>query len=145
MRKLDANSILSMKLFGDVTHTTCTDCFEANGTIIFIASAGNAGRAIGPQGKNIKLLRSKLNKNIKIFEEAQDCCQLIKNYLFPIKPKSCIQVDNNGKEQIEIEFNHSRERRFLLDSQQRALKELKQVINRYYPDIKDIRILQKGF
>ena len=141
MRKLDASSIMNMKLFGDVTHTTCTDCFEVNGTVIFITSTGNAGRAIGPQGKNIKLLRNKLNKNIKILEEAQDSCSLVKNYLFPVKPKSCLKVEANGKDQIEIELCSSRERRYLLDSQQRGLKELKQVINRYYSNIKDIRIL----
>jgi len=135
--KLDANTLLNMKLFGDITRVPCSDCFAVNGTLIFITSPGNAGKAIGPQGKNIKILRSKTNKNIKIIEQAADCCGLITSYLYPAKPKKCEIVDNVA----QIEFNSSRERRYLLDNQLKGLKDLKAVVSRYYPDIKDIRIL----
>lgn len=125
-----------MKLFGDVTNVSCVDCFSVNNSIIFITKKENVPKAIGQQGKNIKILRDKFNKNIKIIAEASDCCSLTANYLFPIKAKKCEEIDNI----IEIEFNSSRDRRRLLDNQQRGLKDLKAIINRYYPDIQDIRI-----
>ena len=78
-----------------------------------------------------------MKKNVKIFEQADDCCGLVKNYMYPIEIRKCENVENV----IEIEFNTSRERRFLLDNQQRGLKELRDVLARYYPAVKDIKIL----
>ena len=139
--KLDASILLNMKLFGDITRVPCSDCFAVNDTLIFITSKGNTGRAIGPQGKNIKLLRSKTGKNIKIMEQSDNCCGLVSSYVFPVKPKNCEVVDQDGRQIVQIEFNSSRERRYLLDNQLKGLKELKAVVSRYYPDIKDVRIL----
>jgi len=135
--KINSEMLLNMKLFGDITHVVCVDCFTANGTIFFLTSTGNASKAIGSGGKNIKILRNRLNKNVKVFEKNTDSCELAKNYLYPTQPKKCEQVENT----LELEFNSSRKRRYLLDNQQRGLKELKAVIARYHPSIKDIRIL----
>lgn len=134
---LNSDTILQMKLFRDITNISCGDCFSIERTVIFVTKKGDTAKAIGSGGKNIKILRSKLNKNIKVIEESHDCCSLVKNFIFPLKVKECNQVEDK----IEVEFNHSRERRFLLDNQQRGLKELKAAVSRYYPDIKDIRIL----
>ena len=135
--KINSDMLFNMKLFGDITHVTCVDCFTEKGTIFFLTSIGNASKAIGSGGKNIKILRNKLNKNVKVFEKGADSCGLTKNYLFPTKPKKCEEVENT----IELEFNSSRERRYLLDNQQKGLKEMKEVVSRYYSEIKDIRIL----
>lgn len=135
--KLNSDTILQMKLFGDVTNVSCIDCFSIDNLIIFITKRENVRKAIGQQGSNIRILRDKFKKNIKIIAEAEDCCSLVNNYLFPLKPKKCEHVENV----IEIEFNSSRERRRLLDNQQKGLKDLKLIISRYYPDISDIRIL----
>lgn len=137
IRKIDSDTLLNIRLFRDVTGIDCSDCFTANSTVMFITKPGLAGKAIGKMGKNIKQLRNTLKKNVKIFEEADDPCDLIRNYVFPTKPKRCDIVENV----VEIEFNTSRERRFLLDNQQRGLKELKAILERYYPAIKDIKIL----
>ena len=134
---INSDTILNIQLFRKVTGIDCTDCFTINSTAIFITSAGLAGKAVGKQGKNIRNLRDTLKKNVKIFEEAADCCGLVKNYLFPIKPKKCEIVDNI----VEIEFNSSRERRFLLDNQQRGLKELKEILQRYHSEILNMKIL----
>ncbi|MBT3940500.1 NusA-like transcription termination signal-binding factor [Candidatus Woesearchaeota archaeon] len=139
--KLNADTIFQMRLFRDITYVSCTDCFQVNNTLIFVTKKGDVGKAIGPQGRNIKTLRDKTNKNIKILEQSADCCSLIKNYLFPIKPKNCELVDQDGRQTAQIEFNSSRERRYLLDNQQRGLKELKEIVARYYSAVKDIRIL----
>lgn len=135
--KLNSDTILQMKLFGDVTNVSCTDCFCINNSIIFITKMENVRKAIGQQGSNIRILRDKFKKNIRIIAEAGDSCSLAENFLFPLKPKKCEQVENV----LEIEFNSSRDRRRLLDNQQKGLKDLKLIINRYYPDISDIRIL----
>jgi transcription termination/antitermination protein NusA len=140
--KLNSDTLLNMKLFSDITNISCTNCFLIDRTIIFTTKPGEAGKAIGTGGKNIKFLRTKLNKNVKVIEEADNCCDLIKNYLFPIKIKDCQKkTTDNNTITIELEFNSSRERRYLLDNQQKGLKEMKEVVSRYYSEIKDIRIL----
>ncbi len=141
MRKLTSESIFQMKLFQEITRVSCVDCFSIASSLIFITKKGTTGRAIGPQGKNIKILRNKFKKNIKVFEESANSVGLITNYLYPVKPKKCEEINKDSRQIIEIEFSSSRERRFLLDNQQKGLKDLKEVLSRYHPNIKDIRIL----
>jgi len=137
VRKIDSDTLLNMRLFRDTTNVDCIDCFTANMTVIFITQKGLAGKAVGKMGNNIKRLKNTLKKNVRIFEESDDCCGLIKNYMYPIEIRRC----DNNENVIEIEFNTSRERRFLLDNQQRGLKELKEILERYHPDVKEIKIL----
>ncbi len=140
MRKLSVDDIKIMSVFSKLTYVFPTDCFTVGKTIVFITPPGSAAKAIGKQGKNVQFLKNKLNQDIKIVESASDVINLCKNYLFPLIPKT-LEKDIENKNIIKIEFKTSRERRFLLDNQQKGLKELKEVVNRYFKEIEDIRIL----
>lgn len=138
IRKFDSDALRTMKLFGSVCGSKPVDYFEAEDSIIFITSPGQTGKAIGKSGVNIKRLRTALNKDVKVIENADTLENLISNYLFPIKPK---KVEQNHSA-VSITFSASKERRAVLNNSQKELKKLKATVSRYYPKIKDIQILQ---
>lgn len=141
--KYDVSMMRYFSLFENVTHVPAKDCFPVNETIIFFVNPGKAKIAVGKQGMNIKKLRSMINKEVKVIEFSKDVDSLVKNVVFPLKPKSVeiVNTEDNNKI-INIEFKSPKERRILLDNNQRRLKLLKDIVNRYHKDINDIRILQ---
>ena len=81
--------------------------------------------------------------NIKILEEAENAEDLVRNYIFPLKTTNIFSSeDSEGEKTINIQFQIARDRRHLLGNNQAKLKELKGLINRFFPDIKEIKILQ---
>ncbi|UCD03977.1 MAG: NusA-like transcription termination signal-binding factor [Candidatus Woesearchaeota archaeon] len=141
--KYDVSMIKYFSLFESVTHVPAKDCFPVNETIIFFVNSGKAKIAVGKQGMNIKKLSSMINKDVRVVEFSKDIVGLVRNVVFPLKPKSVEIVNNEDKNRIiNIEFKSPKERRVLLDNNQKKLKLLKDVVNRYHKDINDIRILQ---
>lgn len=127
-----------MKLFGTVCGSNAVDCFNAEDATIFVAQTGKTGKAIGKNGANIKKLKSALNTEVKVIETSDSLEKLVSNFLFPIKAKA-IQNENSI---VKIKFSSSRERRALLNNNQKELKKLKITVSRYYPEIRDIHVMQ---
>jgi len=139
----DIKAIGYMNLFSRITRVSAKDCFSVGELIIFIAPEGNIGKVVGKAGKNVKFLRDSMRKQVQIIEYADNPISLTKNFVFPLKPKEVTEATNeeNGLKELHIEFSSPRERRSLLDNQQKGLKTLKEVINRYFKDISKIRVL----
>ena len=140
--KYDLEVLGYMNYFKRVTKLNPKDCFTAGESIVFFAPEGKPGLAIGKNGQNVALLQDKLKKNIKVMEFGDDAEKLIANYVFPLKPASISISERSGKRIIEIKFNYPRERRSLLANTQTKLKQLKTIVNRYHPEIADLRVLQ---
>ena len=138
IRKFTFDDLRTMKLFSDVCGTKPLDCFTVQDTTVFVTAVGDTAKAIGKAGANIKKLKSKLNTEIKVIESSSTLEALVGNYLFPIKAKKIESSDTI----VSIKFGSSRERRALLNNNQKELKKLKATVARYYPKIKDIQVLQ---
>jgi len=137
VRKFTSDDLRTMSLFNSICGNNPLDCFEAEGTLIFITKPGQTAMAIGKDGVNIKNLKSALNRNVKVIEDSDSLEKLIGNFLYPIKTKSVKKEDDV----ILIEFSSGRERRVVLNNNQSELKKLKFVIARYHKGIRDVRIL----
>ncbi len=77
--KLNTATIHHITLFEDITKAKVKDCIEQEEKIIFVVNEGELGLAIGKESKNLKLLKSILNKNIDVIEYSDDAVQFIKN------------------------------------------------------------------
>lgn len=77
--KLDTTAIHHITLFEDITKAKVKDCIEQEEKIIFVVNEGELGLAIGKESKNLKMLKSILNKNIDVIEYSDDAVQFIKN------------------------------------------------------------------
>ncbi|MEK6923599.1 MAG: NusA-like transcription termination signal-binding factor [Nanoarchaeota archaeon] len=131
-----------MNYFARVTKLNPKDCFLVGESIIFVAPEGKAGLAIGKNGQNVIILKDKLKKQIKIIEFSDVAEKLVENYVFPAKPISVNLSERDGKRIVEIKFKYPRDRRTLLANTQTKLKQLKTIVSRYHPEIKDLRVLQ---
>lgn len=138
IKKYDVNLLGYMNVFKKVTGVNLKDCFMLDSVIIFVTEPGKAGLAIGKGGKNIQSLKNNLKKEFKILEFADDPKKLAENFVYPAKPVSVSEED--GK--ISIQFATGRERRMLLTENQKRLKQLKEIIKRYHPNIEDVVIPQ---
>lgn len=138
--KYDASLMKYFSVFEDTTKVTVKDCFYSNDRLIFFVPKGKAKIAVGKQGSNVKKLKDLLNKDIKVVEFSKDPLDLVRNTVFPLKPKK-IEF-NEDKSIINISFKSFRERRQLLDNNQEKLNLVKEIVKRHHKDIKDVRVLQ---
>lgn len=137
IKKFDAECLQYMSIFGRATGITPKDYFEANSELVFIVDKDKVGAALGREGKNIRMLRERLNRNIKVMGAGGSASELAANFLYPLKARSItIEADT-----LNIDFAVHSERRILLNNQQSRLKLLKSVVKRYFPEILDIRVL----
>ena len=136
--KYDTTFLGYMRLFKSVTGADAKDCFMFNETLVFITEKGQTGLAIGKQGTNIKALKKGLKKNVIILETANTPEDLVKHFVFPLTPESVLKNGNK----INVKLKTSGERRMILSNNLEKLKQLKFIVNRYFPDIEDIIILQ---
>ncbi len=74
---------------------------ESNNKLIFLVKETDMGKAIGKGGKNVKLLRALLKKNIEIVAYADDVEGMVKN-LFPAVKILGIDIARRGDSKTVI-------------------------------------------
>jgi len=138
IKKYNAETLRYMTLFSRVTRIMPLECFLAKDYVIFILNKGMAARAIGKEGKNMKVIKNTLKKEVKVIEQADSVETLVENYLFPIRPRY-VEVEDETKT-IIITFRIRGERQALLGHNKQGLMCIKEVVNHFYPDIATIKI-----
>lgn len=127
--KLDNQSIQYITLFETLTHTSVKDCFLNNGKIFFIVNPGNAAKAIGHMGKNIRKIESLTKKKVKIAEFSTDPVKFLTSFLYPIMPQD-IKIDQ--KNNITIQAKTTQDRGILIGRDKKNLNYLKLVLQKYF-------------
>ncbi len=87
MREFDTETLYLLRVFEDITGARVRDCIvdKNNGTVVFVVSPGQMGLAIGKNGENIKIAEKLLQKQIKVFEYAEDVEQFVRNLIPKIR------------------------------------------------------------
>ncbi len=138
MIKYDIDTIRYMNFFEKVTSVKAKDAFlSGGGTLVFMAQLDKIGLAIGKAGINLRELASRLNKPIKIVGFSGEPLETVKSFLFPIQLDQISVEDGN----ISIKFKTTKHRRDLLADKQFKLRMLEELMRRYFPDIKGIKVL----
>ena len=72
-------------VFDEETDVTPTDCVvdDAFDRVVFVAPPGTMGQAIGPGGKHVKRLESKLRRDVEVVEGADTAEAFVANALAP--------------------------------------------------------------
>ena len=100
MTVIDMQMMRYLNLFNKVSHVPTTRCFIYNNTILFAVPASMVSRAIGPQGRNVRMIQETLGKRVKIISEAQgprDVERFVRDVVEPVGFKS---VSVQGDEAI---------------------------------------------
>ncbi len=118
-----------MNYFNKITHAKLKDCFvDEDGTVIFVVSENEFGRAVGKKGAKSKKLESTIKRKIKIVEFNSDIDRFIRNYVYPIKIKSVSTEDRI----VTIEAKDSKSRGLLIGRSATNLHNLERTVKRYF-------------
>ena len=86
MEKYDLQTMGLISLFEKITHTHAKRLFtDKRGQLVFIVEEGQAGKAIGKSGMNMRKLQRLFKKRIKVIEFNQDPKEFVKNCIAPLE------------------------------------------------------------
>ncbi|MBS3172635.1 NusA-like transcription termination signal-binding factor [Candidatus Woesearchaeota archaeon] len=123
--------------FEKITNTQVKDCFFEEEKLIFIVNPGQASKAVGKNGVNAKKFVSQTNKRIKITEFNEDPIKFINSLISPIKAEE-ITLENKL---VKIKVNATKDKGLLIGRNSKNLENLKKVVQKYFQDIEDIKII----
>lgn len=135
--KFNLETIQYINYFEKITKTSVKDCFFDEDKLIFVVKEGQARKAVGKQGINVKKFSEKTNKKIKIIEFNEDPVKFIRSFISPIKPK------NIEKEEgvVKIEVESTKDKGLLIGRNAKNLENLKKHVQKYFVEIEDIKII----
>ncbi len=135
--KINLETIQFINFFEKLTKTRVKDCFIDENKITFIVNEGQASKAVGKQGINVKRFAEKTNRKVKVIEFNHNPETFIKSMISPIKAEK-IERDGNI---INIAVNSTKDKGLLIGRNSRNLENLKKVVKKYFEEIEDIKIL----
>lgn len=82
--RISLEELRYMSVFQNFTGVTVYRCIidNDNNRLIFLVGKGEAGKAIGRGGRNVKVLRDSLGKDIEVVEYSESLEEMVRN-LFP--------------------------------------------------------------
>ena len=131
--KIDTDILKHIALFESLTGAKVKDCFVDDKNITYIVDEGEAAKAIGKNGINVKKLGNMAKKNIKIIEFSQDINQFIKNIIHPLKVSNIEELEEEGKKIYTLTAIDSKTRGYLIGRAAQNLRGFESLIKRYYP------------
>lgn len=76
---LTADTIGLISTFENVTGAKVKDCIDHSDRVIFVVHAGQVGKSVGKNGRNIETLKGLVKKNIQVVEYSEQPEQFVKN------------------------------------------------------------------
>ena len=122
-----------MILFENMTHTKVKDVYSRNGSLWFVIEKGGMFKAVGKNGVKVKRIEGLVKKKVKVIEYDQDICKFSSHLIYPVKAKKIEFIDNN----LVFEVEDTKSKGLLIGRERKNLKELKEVLSRYFK-IEDI-------
>ncbi len=128
--KIDITLIGYITTFENITQTNVKDCFfNKNKQLVFIVKEEQGKKAVGKNGMNIRKLERLINKRIKIIEFSEKPEEFAKNIIFPLKsPEIKLQDDI-----LTIKTDSTQLKALLLGREKLNLKEIQDIVEKYFP------------
>jgi len=92
-----------MSIFSEVTGATVYRCLidGESGRLYFLVKRGELGKAVGRNGRNVKILSEIFKRPIEVFEYSEDLTEMVKN-LFPGVEILSVDVTERGEDKIVV-------------------------------------------
>src|SRR5208337_2822055 len=129
--KFSMEEMRLIALFENITGATANDCVIDNDRIVFIAKAGEMGRAIGKAGKNINMLRKMTGKPIEVVEFADTVEGLVKNCLAPAAVKE-VRITERPDRKIVVVEVEPKDKALAIGKNGRTIDKTRMLAKRYY-------------
>lgn len=128
MRVITSEIIGYINLFENLTRARVKDCYQGSEALIFIVQEGEAGKAIGKGGENIKRLNHLLKKRVKVVEFSSDPVKFVSNLILPIKA----EIHLEDEKTILITGQGAKFKQAVLGPERKNLKELQTIVSNYF-------------
>lgn len=129
MEKYDLQSMGLISLFEKITHTHAKRLFtDKRGQLVFIVEEGQAGKAIGKNGMNIRRLQALFKKRIKVVEFNPDPKEFVKNYIAPLEVENITLKEDK----MTLTSQDTKVKGMLIGREKQNLKELNMVVQKFF-------------
>ncbi|HDP74069.1 MAG TPA: NusA-like transcription termination signal-binding factor [Candidatus Woesearchaeota archaeon] len=136
-QKINLDMMKYITLFESVTSSEVKDCFEdPAGSLFFVVGQGEARKAIGKSGANVRKASQMLNKRLKVVEFSSNAEKFIMNLLYPIKVESIKQEDK----EVVISDKSIQNKSMIIGRNAQNLRFIESVVKRYF-DIDEIKVV----
>lgn len=128
MKVITAEIMGYINLFESVTRARVKDCYQSSEALMFIVYEGEAGKAIGRNGENIKRITQLTKKRIKVVEFSEDPLRFVSNLILPFKA----EVRFLDEKTILVEGRGAKFKQAVLGPERKNLKELQTIVLNYF-------------
>jgi NusA-like KH domain protein len=130
--KLNNEALEYISLFEMTTRVQPIDVIIKNGYIAFIVDKRDASMAYGLKGRNLELLRSKLEKNIYIFQYCRDIRIFIQEFFHKTKISSIKLAETKDNRRIlTITISDKEDRNYAIGKDGYKAKLFRELLKRY--------------
>ena len=135
--KYDLVLMKFMSFFESLTNTRLKDCFvDKNGLLVFVVEENQIAKAIGKKGVNVRNIKEKLNRKIKIVEFNPHLETFVANIIRPLIGKE-IKVDDDV---VTIVGPDTKTKGLLIGRNGQNLRNYEETVKRYF-DINEIKVI----
>ncbi len=135
--KYDLNLMKFMSFFESITKAKLKDCFfDKNEMLVFLVEENQIAKAIGKKGINVKNIRQKINRKIKIVEFNPNLETFVANLISPLSAKE-IKIDDKV---ITIVGPDTKTKGLLIGRSGQNLRNYEEIVKRYF-DINEIKVI----
>ncbi|MBI1972783.1 NusA-like transcription termination signal-binding factor [Candidatus Woesearchaeota archaeon] len=101
---------------------------DKKGKLVFIVEEGQAGKAIGKAGMNMRKLQRLFKKRIRVIEFNQNPIEFVKNYITPLEVESITEKDD----QITISSQDTKTKGMLIGRNKQNIQELNSIVQKLF-------------
>jgi transcription termination/antitermination protein NusA len=117
-----------MILFENLTRVKVKDIYARGESLWFVIEKGGMFKAIGKNGSKVKKVEDMIKKKIKLIEYDSDVCKFCVGMIYPVKAKNIELKDDD----LIITCEDFKSKGLLIGRERKNLKELKEVLLRYF-------------
>ncbi|MEM4240405.1 MAG: NusA-like transcription termination signal-binding factor [Candidatus Woesearchaeota archaeon] len=136
----DTGTMQVISHFERLTHARVKDCIVGENQVIFVVEPGDAGRAIGPKGANVRRLEAGLKKKVKIAEFSHELVTFIKNLVYPIDVREIREQEDGIVILVPPDL---KARGLLIGRNAQTLRAYEAVVQRFFP-VKELKVADYG-
>jgi N utilization substance protein A len=126
-----------LALFEDETGATARDCLVADDRVVVLVAAGEMGRAIGPGGKHVRDLETKLDRSVHLVEDADTAEAFVESTLAPAAVRH-VTISEQDDRVAYVEVPEE-DRGVAIGKDGRNIETARELARRHY-DVDDIQL-----
>ncbi len=135
--KIDNELIQVISHFSKMSGVSPKDTIVGvDGTLTFVVDAADVGRAVGPQGRNVKAIEQALQKKVRVVPYDENMETFIRNLIRPLQIIGVERIENK----IVLHPADSRSRSLLIGRNAQHLRTFEHIIKRFFPAINELKV-----